>query len=63
MKANEGIGGWLSDLEVDSDGNPYQNFRVGRFMFDFLYNLIIKIIIISIFAGLIIDTFGSLREE
>jgi len=34
----------------------------GRFIFDNLSNIVLVIIMVNIVAGIIIDTFGSLRE-
>lgn len=38
-------------------------YSAGRFFFDNLFNLALVIIMVSIVAGIIIDTFGSLRES
>ena len=38
-------------------------FSIGRVFFDGLYNLLVAIILVNIVAGIIIDTFGSLREK
>jgi inositol 1,4,5-triphosphate receptor type 1/inositol 1,4,5-triphosphate receptor type 3 len=38
-------------------------FKPGRLIFDTLNNLIIAVIMVNISAGIIIDTFGSLREK
>ena len=42
--------------------NYHTDFLYGRFFFDNLYNIIILIIFMQIFSGIIIDTFGSLRD-
>ncbi|CAD8068825.1 unnamed protein product [Paramecium sonneborni] len=60
FKANGGVGGYLSDLE---DENVVDKYRVGRFVFDNTSNIFLVIIMVNIVAGIIIDTFGSLREE
>ena len=36
---------------------------VARFVFDNLFNMMLLIILMNIVLGIIIDTFGSLREE
>lgn len=36
---------------------------VGRFFFDEVSNITLGVIMLNIVAGIIIDTFGSLREE
>jgi len=56
FKANGGIGGQLQE-EAPGD------YKVGRYIFDNLSNLILVIIMTNIVSGIIIDTFGSLREQ
>ncbi|CAD8066638.1 unnamed protein product [Paramecium sonneborni] len=59
FKNNGGIGGWF-------DGNFPQDpadYSYGRFFFDQLNNILIQMISIQIFSGIIIDTFGELREQ
>jgi hypothetical protein len=34
-----------------------------RFFFDNLFNIILVILVVEIISGIIIDTFGALREE
>lgn len=58
-----GIGMLLSENEVDGEGNPIQKYNASRFAYDFLYLNLVTIIMVSVVAGLIIDTFGSLREQ
>ncbi|CAD8103545.1 unnamed protein product [Paramecium sonneborni] len=60
FKANGGVGGYLSDLE---DENIVEKYQLGRFVFDNTSNIFLVIIMVNIVAGIIIDTFGSLREE
>ena len=60
FKANAGVGGYLTGIE---DESTKKNFKIGRFIFDNTFNIILAIIMINIVAGIIIDTFGSLREE
>ena len=60
FKANGGIGGWLDEnAEVEVRGE----YTWGIVLFDNLANIILLIIMVSIVAGMIIDTFGSLREK
>lgn len=55
------IGGYLQDsMDVS---NVSMTFGVGRFFFDELSNIILGVIMLNIVGGIIIDTFGSLREE
>jgi len=59
FKANGGIGGQLDDIYE----RPAGSYAYGRFLFDNLFNLILAVVMISIVAGIIVDTFGSLRED
>jgi len=59
FKANGGIGGRL----VEVTQTPPGGIKMGRFFFDNIFNIIIVIVVVSIVAGIIIDTFGSLREK
>jgi len=59
FKVNGGIGGLLDEVTPPEVGT----FRAGRFFFDFLFNMLLVIIMTSIVSGIIIDTFGHLREE
>ncbi|CAD8168125.1 unnamed protein product [Paramecium pentaurelia] len=43
--------------------NVARELSVGRFFFDEVSNIILGVIMLNIVAGIIIDTFGSLREE
>ena len=60
IKIPGGIGGQLTAMY---DGTHTISYSIGRYLFDNLNNLLIPIIVVAIVAGLIIDTFGSLREE
>ena len=59
FKENGGVGGYITDIE-DEDVMPKYEWR--RFTFDNSSNIILLIIMVNIVAGIIIDTFGSLRE-
>jgi hypothetical protein len=37
--------------------------RYSRFIFDNLFNVLLVILVVEIISGIIIDTFGALREE
>lgn len=63
FKANAGVGGYLTGNEDGSDNPPTEKYKIGRFMFDNSSNIFLVIIMVNIVAGIIIDTFGSLREE
>lgn len=36
---------------------------IGRIVFDFLFNLVILIILIQLYAAVLIDTFSAMRAE
>jgi hypothetical protein len=57
LKNPGGVNGLLSQNE------PSAVYSTAHFLGDQLNNLIIVVILINIVAGIIIDTFGSLREE
>ena len=54
--ANGGVGGYLTGLSSDAE---YDYFR---FIFDNISNILLVIIMINIWSGIIIDTFGNLRD-
>ena len=57
-KMDNGIGGYLTSIyELNHSYNPF----VGRFWYDELFNLILKILVIQIISGIIIDNFAVLR--
>ena len=61
LKYDSGIGGFLEDpheVYEDKDG-----WIVLRFFYDNIFNILLIIVMLNIVAGIIIDTFGSLREE
>lgn len=60
FKTDGGLGGFMGYPDDKKDDNGY--FLI-RFFFDNVYFIILMIIMINIVAGIIIDTFGSLREE
>ena len=61
FKYDGGLGGFIiPSTEVKPDDNGY--FMV-RFFFDNIFFILFLIIMINIVAGIIIDTFGTLREE
>lgn len=55
------FGGGLSDF-LEMNPNPNENRYWGRFFFDVSYFFIIQMIALNIFAGIIIDTFGEMRD-
>jgi len=46
-----------------TQSNPDYHYTPARFLSDTINNLLNVVIMISIVSGIIIDTFGSLREE
>ena len=59
FKTDGALGGYLSPINFFD--NDY-NFMI-RFFFDNIYFLIIMVIMLNILLGIIIDTFGTLRQE
>ena len=61
FKYDSGIGGFLSP--------PYDVYATDevllliRFLFDNFFNILVLIIMLNIVSGIIIDTFGELREQ
>lgn len=60
FKVDGGLGGFMVIPDDKQDDDLY---FVVRFFFDNIYFITLMIIMINIVAGIIIDTFGSLREE
>ena len=61
FKTDGGLGGFMkASTEVKPHDNGY--FLI-RFFFDNLYFILLMIIMINIVSGIIIDTFGTLREK
>lgn len=60
FKNNGGIGAYL----VPNKLSPYSPSRTwwGRLAFDNFYNVVLMIIMLNILFGIILDTFGDLRE-
>lgn len=62
FKYDSGLGAFLT-YTYATPGQFSTGMIVLRWVFDNLFNLTLLIILINIVAGIIIDTFGSLREE
>lgn len=45
------------------EGDVQWGYVLGRFFYDNFFNILLIIVMLNIVAGIIIDTFGSLREE
>jgi inositol 1,4,5-triphosphate receptor type 1/inositol 1,4,5-triphosphate receptor type 3 len=58
FKYDSGLGGMMSP----TFGTSLSHIII-RFIFDNTFNMLLLIIMLNIVAGIIIDTFGSLREE
>ena len=65
FKFDGGIGNYLADNNENKieDKSIFVPIDLGRFFFENLLLLIDLIIILNIVSGIIIDTFGSLRED
>jgi inositol 1,4,5-triphosphate receptor type 1/inositol 1,4,5-triphosphate receptor type 3 len=55
------IGNYIDD--VNGVSNVAEVYGFGRFFFDNTSNIFLVWIMLNIVGGIIIDTFGSLREE
>ena len=59
-KMDNGIGGYLESKYIPSKKkNPFNQ----RFWYDELFNLILKVLIVQMVSGIIIDNFAVLREQ
>lgn len=65
FKSNGGIGSQLDSLRGNyiADHPELPKYTATRFFFDNLFTIVIVIIMITIVAGIIIDTFGLLRDN
>ncbi|CAD8131502.1 unnamed protein product [Paramecium pentaurelia] len=57
FKTPGGIGGDITS------NNPSPTYEIFRYIYDQINNLLLVIIMVSIASGIIIDTFGQLRED
>jgi hypothetical protein len=66
FKYDGSMGGYFQS-HWDSDEVPGHEHQISylliRFFFDNFYHILLMVIMINIVSGIIIDTFGSLREE
>jgi hypothetical protein len=63
FKYDGGIGGFMTP-SVEVAGHEHDlNYFMVRFFFDNLYYILLMIIMINIVSGIIIDRFGTLRED
>jgi hypothetical protein len=53
------------ELEYEEEETPimFYSDHIGRIFYDGLYNMIIVIVLTAVIGGIIIDTFGALRDE
>lgn len=63
FKANGGIGGWMETLQQHDNTIAPGQFYAPRTIFDNITNILINVIMVGVVAGMIIDTFGLLREQ
>ena len=57
---------WLITVSYFNNNGGFMwlaEVKFGRFAFDNLYNLLVMVIMLNIVSGIIIDNFGTLREE
>ena len=55
-------GGWTGVYNINQ--KRYKDYVInGKAIFDFVYVFIVLILIVDILGGVIIDTFGELRDE
>jgi hypothetical protein len=62
FKNDGGLGNFLSRA-YPGDMEKGDGINIMRFIFDNLFNIILVILVVEIISGVIIDTFGALREE
>lgn len=61
FKANGGASGWVTDSnEYEAENADYS---IGRFVWDTFSNYLLVVIMINIVSGIIIDSFGDLRDK
>jgi hypothetical protein len=61
-KMDNGIGGYLNNKYIEANAkkkNPFDK----RFWYEELFNLILKILIVQMVSGIIIDNFAVLRDQ
>lgn len=65
FKSNGGIGSQLDSLRENyiSEHPELPKYTAARFFYDNLFTIVIVIIMVTIVAGIIIDTFGLLRDN
>ena len=61
FKEDGALGGFTAPAYEAKPGND--SYILMKFFFDNLYFIVIMVIMINILAGIIIDTFGTLRQE
>lgn len=50
-------------ISIDYMLHNTEDIGIGRIIFDFLFNLVILIILIQLYAAVLIDTFSAMRAE
>ena len=58
-RMDNGISGYLIKRNIKSSKNPF----TGRFFYDEIANLMLKILIVNMISGIIIDNFAALRKD
>lgn len=62
FKNDGGVGNFLKRAYPE-DMDKGKSIGIQRFVFDNFFNVILVILVVEIISGIIIDTFGALREE
>ena len=65
FKSDSGMGGFLVyPMNVADPMVPYGwGFKIMRFVYDNMFNALLMVVMLQLLAGIIIDTFGQLREQ
>ena len=64
FKGDGGLGGMLGQPVYDKDSGVHgSNISYYRILFDNVFNFIVLILVVELLAGIIIDTFATLREQ
>jgi inositol 1,4,5-triphosphate receptor type 1 len=64
-KADGALGGFLGDSSPSLQDNGAEKYKPDHYRvgFDFIFNMVIGVVLIEILAGIIIETFSAIREQ
>lgn len=62
FKADGALGGWLTPTYQIKSRAYDTRYILIRYTFDNLYQILLMVVMVNIVSGIIIDTFGTLRE-